>query len=77
MSKRVVITGLGVISPIGNDIESFKLSMQKGISGIKYIKELADYNFASQIGGVPDTVTGMHGHLMVFIPVVCEIPSVS
>lgn len=54
MSKRVVITGLGVISPIGNDIESFKLSMQKGISGIKYIKELADYNFASQIGGVPD-----------------------
>ncbi|HOE38271.1 MAG TPA: beta-ketoacyl-[acyl-carrier-protein] synthase family protein [Bacteroidales bacterium] len=54
MNKRVVITGLGVISPIGNDIESFTLSMRKGISGIKYIKELADYNFASQIGGVPD-----------------------
>lgn len=52
--KRVVITGIGVISPIGNGINSFLNSMKQGISGIKFIQELADFNFSSQIGGIPD-----------------------
>ncbi len=32
--NRVVITGYGVTSPIGNDAESFLDSLQKGTNGI-------------------------------------------
>ncbi len=34
MKKRVVITGLGVISPVGNDIASFWQSLKEGKSGV-------------------------------------------
>ena len=34
MNKRVVITGMGVISPIGNTIESFKEALFAGKCGI-------------------------------------------
>jgi 3-oxoacyl-[acyl-carrier-protein] synthase I len=52
--KRVVITGIGIISPIGNSIQSFLTSIKEGNSGIKYIPELKDLGFASCIGGIPD-----------------------
>ena len=32
--KRVVITGMGIISPIGNDIPSFWNSLTAGVCGI-------------------------------------------
>ncbi len=32
--KRVVVTGLGVISPIGNDITTFKNNLKRGKSGV-------------------------------------------
>ena len=32
--KRVVITGMGIISPIGNDISSFWNSLTAGVCGI-------------------------------------------
>ncbi|HBL85243.1 MAG: beta-ketoacyl-[acyl-carrier-protein] synthase II [Clostridiales bacterium GWF2_38_85] len=35
--QRVVITGIGVISPVGNDINSFWNSLSNGISGIDFI----------------------------------------
>ncbi|HMU32911.1 MAG TPA: beta-ketoacyl-ACP synthase II [Pyrinomonadaceae bacterium] len=38
--RRVVITGMGVISPIGNDIESFWSSLQEGRSGIGPIEKV-------------------------------------
>ena len=34
MKKRVVITGLGVISPVGNDVSTFWDSLKEGKSGI-------------------------------------------
>ena len=33
MSKRVVVTGMGVLSPIGNDLPSYLQGLQSGISG--------------------------------------------
>ena len=38
--KRVVITGLGVLSPIGNDVETFWNNLKNGVSGIDIIKQL-------------------------------------
>ena len=35
--KRVVVTGIGVITPIGNDINSFTSSLQNGVSGANLI----------------------------------------
>ena len=31
---RVVITGIGAVSPIGNNIDEYLLSLQKGVNGV-------------------------------------------
>lgn len=54
MSRRVVITGLGVAAPNGVGIESFSRSMRGGISGISFHQELADLNFSCQLAGTPE-----------------------
>ena len=36
--KRVVITGMGVVSPLGNNIETFWNNLVNGVSGIDFIK---------------------------------------
>ena len=38
LKKRVVITGLGVVTPIGNDVETFWNNLIAGKSGIDTIK---------------------------------------
>ncbi|QEK12813.1 beta-ketoacyl-ACP synthase II [Crassaminicella thermophila] len=38
MKKRVVITGLGAITPIGNNVEDFWNNAKNGLCGIDYIK---------------------------------------
>lgn len=35
--KRVVVTGIGAITPIGNDVDSFTSSLQNGVSGANLI----------------------------------------
>ena len=38
MKRRVVITGMGVISPVGNDVETFWNNLLAGKSGISHIE---------------------------------------
>lgn len=38
-NKRVVITGMGVVSAIGNDVPTFWENLKKGVCGIDYINE--------------------------------------
>lgn len=40
MNNRVVITGMGVISPIGNNIETFWKHLVGGVSGIDFIQSI-------------------------------------
>lgn len=54
MQNRVVITGLGVCSPIGNTIDDFARSLEEGLSGIKHHKKLKELNFSCQVAGSPD-----------------------
>ena len=35
--RRVVITGLGVLTPLGNDVETFWSNLKNGVSGIHTI----------------------------------------
>ncbi|MDD4584236.1 MAG: beta-ketoacyl synthase N-terminal-like domain-containing protein, partial [Eubacteriales bacterium] len=47
--RRVVITGLGVISPIGNNVETFKNNVMNGICGIDYITHFDTSDFKVKI----------------------------
>jgi len=49
MKKRVVITGLGVISPVGNNIEEFWEALISGKSGAGKITRFDVSNFTTQI----------------------------
>jgi len=53
MRKRVVITGLGVVSPNGVGVPTFLEAIKNGDSGIKFHQNLKDLNFSCQIGGAP------------------------
>jgi 3-oxoacyl-(acyl-carrier-protein) synthase len=53
MKRRVVITGLGVVSPNGVGVQSFLQAIQNGVSGIRFDQELADLQFSCQISGKP------------------------
>ncbi len=49
--NRVVITGLGVISPIGNNSFEFHKSISNGVNGIKNIKNFNTDEFKVKIAG--------------------------
>lgn len=58
--RRVVITGLGIISCIGNSKDDVLASLQSGKSGITASPEYAEMGFRSQIYGKPDIVLADH-----------------
>ena len=53
MSKRVVVTGLGVVSPNGIGVPAFLHAIQNGVSGIKFIPHYRELNFSCQVAGMP------------------------
>ena len=53
MDKRVVITGLGVVSPNGTDLAQFRHAIRNGISGIRHDPQLEKLLFSCQIAGKP------------------------
>ena len=54
MKKRVVITGLGVVSPNGVGIPDFLDALKQGKSGIQFYQHLKDKHFSCCIGGIPE-----------------------
>jgi len=49
--RRVVVTGLGIVSSIGNNAEEVLASLKTGKSGIEASPEMAEHGFRSQIAG--------------------------
>src|SRR5215217_3269910 len=49
--RRVVITGMGVLTPIGNNLDSFWGNLQNGVSGIGRIKAFDTSAYDCQIAG--------------------------
>lgn len=52
VKRRVVVTGLGVITPIGNDIPTFWANLLAGRSGIRRIDRFDVSEFPTQIAGM-------------------------
>jgi 3-oxoacyl-[acyl-carrier-protein] synthase II len=49
--RRVVITGLGTLTPVGNEIETFWSNLKNGVSGIHRIEAFDTTGHDCQIGG--------------------------
>jgi 3-oxoacyl-[acyl-carrier-protein] synthase-1 len=58
--RRVVITGIGIVSSIGNTAREVEESLRAGRSGITFSEDMAEHGFRSQIAGVPDIVFEDH-----------------
>lgn len=52
--RRVVVTGMGIISCIGNNTEEVLESLKAGKSGISFAEEYAEKGFRSHVHGKPD-----------------------
>ncbi|OSP56557.1 beta-ketoacyl-ACP synthase I [Pseudoruegeria sp. SK021] len=51
--RRVVITGLGIVSPIGNTAEEVTESLKTSRSGIRAEERYAELGFRSRVAGIP------------------------
>ncbi|RMH44575.1 MAG: beta-ketoacyl-ACP synthase I, partial [Alphaproteobacteria bacterium] len=58
--RRVVVTGIGIVSPIGNNADEVAASLRAGRSGITFAEEYAEHGFRSQVHGRPDIVIEDH-----------------
>jgi len=52
--KRIVITGLGIVSSIGNNSEEVLASLQEGRSGITFAEDYKELGFRSHVRGAID-----------------------
>jgi 3-oxoacyl-[acyl-carrier-protein] synthase II len=50
-NRRVVITGMGLMTPVGNDLETFWSNLKNGVSGIRRISAIDPSAYDCQIGG--------------------------
>jgi 3-oxoacyl-[acyl-carrier-protein] synthase I len=51
--RRVVVTGMGIVSSIGNNVGEVTTSLREGRSGIVKAKEYAELGFRCQVHGAP------------------------
>ena len=58
--RRVVITGMGIISCLGNDLEIVSNALLSGRSGISFKEEYREMGFRSQVAGLVDIDLSAH-----------------
>jgi 3-oxoacyl-[acyl-carrier-protein] synthase-1 len=58
--RRVAVTGLGIVSSIGNDKDEVVRSLKEGRSGIRFCQEYADRGFRSHVHGAVDIDIDAH-----------------
>jgi 3-oxoacyl-[acyl-carrier-protein] synthase-1 len=52
--RRVVITGIGIVSCLGNRLDRVAAALRDGRSGVVYVEEYARLGLRSCVAGVPD-----------------------
>ena len=58
--RRVVITGIGIVSSIGNSAAEVENSLRTGKSGIVFAPDYAEHGFRSRVHGQPQIVLEDH-----------------
>ncbi|OCW56843.1 beta-ketoacyl-ACP synthase I [Hoeflea olei] len=51
--RRVVVTGMGIVSSIGNTTDEVTQSLREAKSGISFSEDFAEHGFKSQVWGAP------------------------
>ena len=51
--QRVVVTGMGIVSCLGNDLDTVSDSLREGKSGIRVAPGYADLGLRSRVAGIP------------------------
>lgn len=59
MSRRVVVTGVGLVTPLGNDVETTWQALLRGESGVSLITAFETSGFETRIAA---QVRGFGGH---------------
>jgi len=54
MTRRVVVTGMGIVSCLGNTLDDVKNSLHEAKSGITFNEEYAELGIKSNVNGKPD-----------------------
>lgn len=52
--RRVVVTGIGIVSSIGNSAQEVTASLREGKSGIVFADDYAEHGFRCQVHGAPN-----------------------
>ncbi len=52
--RRVVVTGMGIVSSIGANTQEVLASLREGKSGISFAPDYAEHGFRSQVQGMPE-----------------------
>jgi 3-oxoacyl-[acyl-carrier-protein] synthase-1 len=52
--RRVVVTGMGIVSCLGNDLDTVTTALRDGRSGIRAMPEYAELGLRSHVAGVPN-----------------------
>lgn len=52
--RRVVVTGMGIVSSIGNNTQEVLASLREAKSGISRAEQFAEHGFRCQVAGIPD-----------------------
>ena len=52
--RRVVVTGMGIVSSIGNNTQEVLASLHEAKSGISRAEQFADHGFKCQVAGIPN-----------------------
>ena len=58
--RRVVVTGLGIVSCLGNDADSVSGALAEGRSGIRAMPDYPTLGLRSHVAGVPEIVVADH-----------------
>ncbi|HEX9812592.1 MAG TPA: beta-ketoacyl synthase N-terminal-like domain-containing protein, partial [Burkholderiales bacterium] len=58
--QRVVVTGMGIVSCLGNDLASVSQSLARGRSGIRGVPSYVELGLRSQIAGTPQIEIEQH-----------------
>jgi 3-oxoacyl-(acyl-carrier-protein) synthase len=59
VTRRVVISGIGVVAPNGTGLADFEAALRAGRSGIRANDAMRDHGFGCQVAGVPEGVDAL------------------